>query len=71
LGWDVYMMPIRHSPGRPGRHDPPAPQRQRTIYLPVELDSQLVTIAAKEGVSVHALIRQAVIQMLEGRHPEG
>jgi post-segregation antitoxin (ccd killing protein) len=59
------MMPIRHSPGRPGRSDPPAPQRQRTLYLPVEVDSELVDLAAKEGVSVHALMRRALVEWIE------
>jgi len=57
-------MPIRKSPGRPGRNDPPAPSRRRGIRIPAEVDEQLVKAAADRGISVHAAVREAVLLWL-------
>ena len=58
-------MPIRSRPGRPGKEDQPAPQRKRTLYVPVEADEEFERLAVEQGISAHALMRQALLLGLE------
>ena len=60
-------MPIRQKPGRPKIDEPPAPQRQRTLRFPVEIDQALVQKACELGVSPQAAIREAVVEWLQRR----
>ena len=53
-------MPIRKSPGRPGKDEPSAPSRRRGIRIPLEIDKLLEQVAAAKGLSVHAAIREAI-----------
>ena len=64
-------MPIRRVPGRPRRGEPPAPQRQRTLRFPVEMDDALVQIATVHGLSPQAAIRLAVAEWIERQTAEG
>jgi hypothetical protein len=63
-------MPIRKSPGRPGRGELPAPQRKRTVYLPLEVDVEMMQLAKPRGLSAQAAIREAVLIWL-ALGPEG
>jgi hypothetical protein len=64
LAWHPLEMPARNRPGRPGRHEEPAPQRQRTIHIPAELDREYVALAAREGTSVQAVLRRALAEWM-------
>ena len=64
-------MPIRNTPGRPGRGEPPAPQKQRTVRIPKEIDQALQRTAEDLGLSVQAAIREAVVEWLERHADEG
>lgn len=63
-------MPARNRPGRPGRHETPAPQRRRTLDIPTELDREYVRLAEAEGISVQAALRRALAGWME-RHLAG
>lgn len=63
-------MPIRNRPGRPGRDEDAAPQRKRTLYVPVEVDAEFERRARVAGVSCSLLLRRALVEWLE-EHPGG
>ena len=57
-------MPIRRSPGRPKRNDPPAPSKRRVVKVPIDLDDLVVREAAARGLSYQAAAREALLLWL-------
>lgn len=66
-----WSMPTRPRPGRPGRGETPAPQRKRTVYVPVEVDLEYEQLAAEEGTATHAVMRRALIEWMAARKGPG
>ena len=64
-------MPIRRHPGRPKFDEPAAPQRQRTIRIPKELDEELVKQGKALGLSPQGVIREAILLWLEAKEGKG
>lgn len=48
----------------------PEPARIRTVYLSMQADERLRALSRERGVSVSALIRQAVERLLEEKNDE-
>ena len=58
-------MPIRKTPGRPRKGEPPAPSRRRVVKVPLDLDGQVVKTAQANGLSYQAAVRDALVLWLE------
>jgi hypothetical protein len=62
-----WLMPpsFRREPGRPGKHEPPAPSRSVDVRIPTEILERLEAIAAARGISRHQVIREALARYVE------
>lgn len=63
------MVVLRRAPGRPGKNEPAAPTRRVGVRVPLELLDSLERIAAAQGVSRHATIRNALVAYAQQNDP--
>ena len=64
------MAHLRREPGRPGRHEPPAPSRRMDVRVPVELADRLMAQVAARNMTRHQAIREAIAEWVEKRESE-